>query len=55
MPPVSYTGNNVIIISSPELTSGSSYTLKAGSSSTSVTASNTISGGMGGGIPGGRW
>lgn len=55
MPPVSYTGNNVIIISSPELTSGSSYTLKAGSSSTSVTASNTISGGMSGGIPGGRW
>lgn len=55
MPPVSYTGNNVIIISSPELTSGSSYTLKAGSSSTSVTASNTISGGMGGGKPGGRW
>ena len=55
MPPVSYTGNNVIIISSPELTSGSSYTLKAGSSSTSVTASNTISGGMGGGMPGGRW
>ena len=54
MPPVSYTGSNVIIISSPELTSGSSYTLTAGSSSTSVTASNTISGGMAGGQPGGH-
>ena len=49
MPPVSYSGNNTIIISSPNLTSGSSYTLTAGSSSVSVTATNTISGGMGGG------
>ena len=53
MPPVSYSGNNTIIISSPNLTSGSSYTLTAGSSSVSVTATNTISGGMGGGMSGG--
>ena len=53
MPPVSYSGNNTIIISMPELSSGSSYTLTSGSSSASVTASNTISNsGMGGG-PGG--
>ena len=53
MPPVSYSGNNTIIITMPELTSGSSYTLTSGSSSASVTASNTISNsGMGGG-PGG--
>lgn len=54
MPPYSYNSGS-IMISSPNLKSGTSYTLKAGSSSTSVTASNTISGGMGGGIPGGRW
>ena len=53
MPPVSYSGNNTIIISMPELSSGNSYTLTSGSSSASVTASNTISNsGMGGG-PGG--
>lgn len=52
MPPVSYSGSNTIIISCPDLTSGSSYTLKAGNSTTSVTASNTISSGMGGGQPG---
>lgn len=61
MPPISYSGNNTIIISTPDLTSGSSYTLTTGSSSVSVTASNTISssgmggGMMGGGMPGGRW
>lgn len=55
MPPVTYSGSNVLIISAPVLASGSSYTLKAGNSSASVTASNTISGGMGGGMPGGRW
>lgn len=60
MPPISYSGNNTIIISTPDLTSGSSYTLTTGSSSVSVTASNTISSGMGGGMmgggmPGGRW
>lgn len=54
MPPVSYSGSNVIIISTPDLSSGSSYTLTAGSSSVSVTASNTISSSMGGGgFPGG--
>ena len=57
MPPVSYSGNNTIIISMPELSSGSSYTLTSGSSSASVTASNAISNsGMGsgpGGAPGG--
>ena len=60
MPPVSYNGSNVMIISTPDLSSGSTYTLTAGSSSSSVTASNTISSGMGGGgMPGGgpgqRW
>lgn len=60
MPPVSYSGSNVMIISTPDLSSGSTYTLTVGSSSASVTASNTISSGMGGGgMPGGgpgqRW
>ena len=60
MPPVSYSGSNVMIISTPDLSSGNTYTLTAGSSSASVTASNTISSGMGGGgMPGGgpgpRW
>jgi hypothetical protein len=54
MPPVTYSGNNTIIISTPDLTSGSSYTVKTSSTSTTATASNTISsGGMGGGMPGG--
>ena len=54
MPPVSYSGSNVIIISTPDLSSGSSYTLTAGSNSISVTASKTISSSMGGGrFPGG--
>lgn len=54
MPPVSYSGSNVIIISTPDLSSGSSYTLTAGSSSVSVTASKTINSSMGGGgFPGG--
>ena len=60
MPPYSYS-NGTILITAPGLTSGSSYTLNLGSQSTSVTASNTFSGGMqgggmpGGGGPGGRW
>ena len=49
MPPVSYSGNNTIIISTPDLSSGSSYTLTSGNSTVSVTASNTISNTMGGG------
>ena len=54
MPPVTYSGNNTIIISTPDLTSGNSYTVKTSSASTTATASNTISsGGMGGGMPGG--
>lgn len=54
MPPVTYSSNNTIIISTPDLTSGSSYTVKTSSTSTTATASNTISsGGMGGGMPGG--
>lgn len=59
MPPISYSGNNFIIVSTPDLKSGSSYTLTSGNSSASVTASNSISsynagGGMpGGGMPGG--
>lgn len=54
MPPVTYSGNNTIIISTPDLTNGSSYTVKTSSTSTTATASNTISsGGMGGGMPGG--
>ena len=52
MPPVSY-NNGVMIISTPDLSSGSSYTLTSGSSSATVTASNTISSSMGGGFPGG--
>lgn len=49
MPPVTYNGNNTIIISMPEIISGSSYTLTSGSSSVSATASNTISNYGGGG------
>ncbi len=53
MPPVSY-NNGTMIISTPDLSNGSSYTLKSGNSSANVTASNTISSGMGGGgMPGG--
>ena len=53
MPPVSY-NNGAMLISTPDLSSGSSYTLKSGNSSATVTASNTISSNMGGGgIPGG--
>ncbi|MBQ7419866.1 MAG: carbohydrate-binding domain-containing protein [Prevotella sp.] len=53
MPPVSY-NSGTMLISTPILKSGSSYTLKSGNSSTTVTASNTINSGMGGGgMPGG--
>ena len=62
LPPYSYSNGN-IIVSVPGMTSGESYTLSLGSSSTNVTASNTInSNGMGGGggqpggqPGGGRW
>ena len=52
MPPYSY-NNGTILVSAPGMSSGSSYTLSLGSQSVSVTASNTISSGMGGGQPGG--
>jgi hypothetical protein len=48
MPPVSY-NSGTMVISTPSLTSGNSYTLKSGNNSQTVTASNTVSGGMGGG------
>lgn len=55
MPPYSYSNGN-IIVSVPGMTSGESYTLSLGSSSTTITASNTVnSNGMGGGgQPGGQ-
>ena len=52
MPPYSY-NNGTIVISAPNLTNGSSYTLYLGDTSTSVTAKNTIASGMGNGVPGG--
>ena len=52
MPPYSY-NNGTILISAPGMQSGTSYTLNLGSTSTTVTASNTINSGMGGG-PGGN-
>ena len=51
MPPYSY-NNGAILISAPGMQSGTSYTLSLGSSTQSVTATNTISS-MGGGFPGG--
>ena len=59
MPPYSYS-SGTILLSTPGMSSGSSYTLTLGSSSLTVTASNTISSSMGGGMqpgggrPGGR-
>lgn len=53
MPPISY-NSGTMIITTPDLSSGSSYTLTSGSKSATVTASNTISSTMGGGgMPGG--
>ena len=46
MPPYSY-NNGTILVSAPDMQSGSSYTLNLGSTSTTVTASNTINSGMG--------
>ena len=61
LPPYSY-NNGTILVTVPGMNSGSSYTLNLGSQSVSVTATNSISGGMGGGPggqpggqPGGRW
>ncbi len=54
MPPVSY-NNGTVLLTTPDLTSGSSYTLTMGSGTQTVTASNTISnqGGPGDGPGGG--
>ena len=58
MPPYSYT-NGTIMVSAPDMKSGSSYTLNLGSSQQTITASTSVSSGMGGGPgggqPGGRW
>ena len=61
MPPYSY-NNGTIVVSAPGMSSGTSYTLALGSSTVNVTASNSVSGGMGGGMQpggggpgGGRW
>ena len=65
MPPYSYQ-NGTVVISTPGMTNGTSYTVNMASSIT-ATASSTISsgmgggmgggmpGGMGGGMPGGNW
>ena len=54
MPPYSYS-NGTIVVSAPDMKSGSSYTLNLGSQSVNITASNTISNsGMGGGPSGNR-
>jgi len=52
LPPYANT-SGTILVTAPGVTSGSSYTLTVGSSSASVTASNTITSSMGGGMPGG--
>ncbi len=58
LPP--YSASGTILLTAPGMSSGNSYTVTVGSSSTSVTATNTISSTMGGGMPGGggpggRW
>ena len=54
MPPYSYQ-NGTAMISTPGMNSGTSYTVNWGSSTTTVTASNSVSSSMGGGsMPGGR-
>lgn len=53
LPP--YSDSGTILVTAPGMTSGSNYTLIVGSSSASVTATNTLSNSMGGGMPGGRW
>ena len=52
MPPYSYS-NGTIMVSAPDMKSGTSYTLALGSSTQTVTASNTLSSSMGGGMGGG--
>ena len=54
MPPYSYQ-NGTIMISTPDMTSGQSYTLNLSSGTTTINASNTLNSGMGGGgMPGGQ-
>lgn len=53
MPPYSNT-NGTILVTAPGITSGGSYTLTVGGSSQTVTATTSISSGMGGGQPGGN-
>lgn len=48
MPPYSYS-NGTILLSTPGMASGNSYSLSLGSSTQTVTASNTLSSSMGGG------
>ena len=58
MPPYSY-NSGTIMVSAPDMKSGSSYTLNLGSSQQTITASTSVSSGMGGqpggGQPGGHW
>ena len=54
MPPYTYS-NGTIMVSAPNMKSGTSYTLLLGSNTQNVTASNSVSSSMGGGFPGGRW
>lgn len=53
MPP--YSNNGTILITAAGMSSGSNYTITAGSSIVSATATNTLSSAMGGGPGGGRW
>jgi len=53
MPP--YSNNGTILITAAGISSGSNYTITAGSSTVSATATNTLSSAMGGGPGGGRW
>ena len=53
MPPYSY-NNGTIMVSTPNMKSGSSYTLNLGNSQQTVTASTSVSSGMGGQPGGGR-
>ena len=53
MPPYSY-NNGTILLSTPSMSNGSSYTLNLGSTTQTATASSSISSSMGGGsMPGG--
>ena len=53
MPPYNY-NNGTIMLSATGMSNGSSYTLTLGNQTQSVTASSSVSGGMGGGMqPGG--